>query len=239
LRTMPFTLKKTGSWSYFGLSDLDGTGIVHGFCTMSTPPPPWDPGTRQDFLSAFSLLDYVTMTQEHKDDVHIMGEGVAAPQVGDGLVLLKKGVAGIIRTADCVPIILWEPQRGIAAIVHAGWRGTVLRIAGKAAGLMVDLGAEPSLIQALIGPCIGPCCYEVKEEVLHRFQEAGFGREAFHHRQGALFLDLRQANVEDLQGRGVCRVQVLDLCTRCREDLFFSARRNDTGRQMSFVAVTG
>lgn len=239
MRATPFTLKKTGNWSYFFVPELESAGITHGFCTRATPPPPWDPGTRQDFLSAFSFLDCVTMTQEHKDEVHVIGNHVAAPQAGDGLILVKKGVAGIIRTADCVPVILWEPRAGIAAIVHAGWKGTALRIAGKAARLMVDLGAEPFLIQALIGPSIGPCCYEVKENVLSRFREAGFSEEVFRLRQGASFLDLRQANVEDLQGQGVLQVQGLDLCTRCREDFFFSARRNDAGRQMSFVAVTG
>lgn len=238
MRVMPFTLKQIGNWSYFSVPDLQARGMTHGFCTKAAPPPPWDPGAGRDFCSSLSVHDYITMAQEHGDEIHIIQDGTAAPKAGDGLVLLKKGVAGVIRTADCVPVILWEPQVKIAAIVHAGWRGTALRIAGRAVSLMKDLGAVPSLIHALIGPSIGPCCYEVKEDVLDHFREAGFSKEVLRHHKGASFLDLRRANVEDLQGHGVFQAHVLDLCTRCRQDLFFSARRNDTGRQMSFAAVT-
>lgn len=239
MKAIPFKLKQRGNYSYFYLPDVEASGIVHGFCIRTTPPPPWDPGARLDFLSTFSFRDCVTMQQEHKDKIHTIRDDAPTPQAGDGLVLVKKGVAGIIRTADCVPIILWEPTRRIAAIVHAGWRGTVMRIAGKAARILADLGATPSLMQALIGPSIGSCCYEVKEDVLGRFWEAGYSETNVTRRNKSTFLDLKKANVEDLMGQQVNNIRVLDLCTRCRQDLFFSARRNETGRQMSFVAVTG
>jgi polyphenol oxidase len=237
LKVRPFKPKQTGNYSCFYLPDVEADGIIHGFCTRNAFPLPAQPDGREEFLSTFSLLDCISLEQEHSDRIHIIQEGAPAPRAGDGLVLIRKGVAGVIRTADCVPVILCEAKSRIAAIVHAGWRGTVLWIAGKAARMMVELGATPSLIQALIGPSIGPCCYEVKEDVVERFRRAGFSDTVVTRRNKSMFLDLRKANVEDLKTHDVNDIQTLDLCTRCREDLFFSARRNESGRQFSFAAV--
>jgi polyphenol oxidase len=239
LKAIPSCLKQTGNYSYFYRPELERSGITHGFCTRKSIPLPVLPGDREAFLSAFSLLDCVTMEQEHSDRIHVVEEGSPAPTVGDGLILTRKGVAGVIRTADCVPVILWEPTSHVAAIVHAGWRGTVMRIAGKAARMMREMGAEPSLVQALIGPSIGPCCYEVKEDVLSSFRGARFSESIIRRLMNSTFLDLRRANAEDLEEEGVGHIHVLDICTRCTEDLFFSARRNESGRQISFVAITG
>jgi polyphenol oxidase len=237
LKTRPFKLKQTGNFAYFYQPDLEAAGIIHGFCTRNARPLPAQSSGREEFLSTFSFLDCIGLEQEHSDGIHIIEEGAPAPRAGDGLVLIQKEVAGIIRTADCVPVILCEPTACIAAIVHAGWRGAALGIAGKAARMMVGLGATPSLIQALIGPSIGPCCYEVKEDVVERFREAGFNETIVARRNRSTFLDLRKANGEDLKAEGVNNIQTLDLCTRCRQDLFFSARRNESGRQFSFVAI--
>lgn len=237
LKTSPFQLKQTNNYSYFYLPGVEASGILHGFCTRDTGELFAPPDGSKDFLSAFSLLDAITMKQEHSDRVHVIQEAGPRPNAGDGLVLIQKGVAGIIRTADCVPVILYEATSSITAIVHAGWRGTVLGIAGKAARMMAALGAKPSRIQALIGPCIGPCCYEVKEDVVARFREAGFSEGIVAERDRSMFLDLRRANVEDLEAGGVNNVHILDLCTRCNPDLFFSARRNESGRQFSFAAI--
>jgi hypothetical protein len=237
LRFRPFRIKQTGSYSYFYLPDVEASGIIHGFGTKAAIPPASQPGEGDAFLSAFSLRDCIAMEQVHSDGIHVVQEDAAVPRAGDGLIMMQKGVAGIIRTADCVPVIVCEARSRMAAIVHAGWRGTVLGIAGKAVRMMVELGAEPSLMQALIGPCIGPCCYEVGQDVAARFSDAGFSERVVAERDGSLFVDLRKANSEDLEAAGVKHVQILDLCTRCNQDLFFSARRNESGRQFSFAAV--
>jgi polyphenol oxidase len=239
LRFRPFRIKQTGSYSYFYLPHVEASGIIHGFCTKTALPPASQPGAGNAFLSAFSFHDCIAMEQVHSDGIHVIREDADAPvpRTGDGLIMMQKGVAGIIRTADCVPVIVCEARSRMAAIVHAGWRGTVLGIAGKAVRMMVELGAEPSFMQALIGPCIGPCCYEVGQDVAARFSDDGFSERVVAERDGSLFVDLRKANAEDLKTAGVGHVQILDLCTRCNQDLFFSARRNESGRQFSFAAL--
>lgn len=237
MKAGPFELKQTGNYSYFHLPGVAASGILHGFCTKDDGHVFAQPGGCEGFLSSFSLLECISIEQEHSDLIHVVLEDSPPPRVGDGLILVRKRAAGIIKTADCVPVILLDATSRVAAVVHAGWRGTVLRIAGKAVDTMVGLGARSSRIQALIGPSIGPCCYEVKEDVAARFRGAGFNEAIMTRQNDRTFLDLRKANVEDLETHGVNNIQILDLCTRCCRDLFFSARRNDSGRQFSFVAI--
>jgi YfiH family protein len=179
------------------------------------------------------------MNQEHGDVVHVIKDG-ERPGAGDGLLLLERNVAGIIKTADCLPIILYSTSMPVVAIVHAGWRGTALGIARKAARQMSASGVKPENIGALIGPGIGPCCYKVQEDVAGVFRAAGFGDPVLQRREDSLFLDLKEANIQMLQKEGVREVYDVGLCTFCREDLFYSARRDKgLGRQINFVLMRG
>jgi hypothetical protein len=179
----------------------------------------------------------VIMEQEHGDTVHVVEKG-ERPGKGDGLVMLERGVIGAIKTADCLPVILYAADLPVAAIVHAGWRGTAKRIAQKAARAMIARGAGRNEIGVLIGPGIGPCCYEVGEDVVSEFRRAGFSEEVSARRGGSTFLDLKKANREMIERERIDDVKDTGLCTSCRQDLFFSARRTkDAGRQISFVLL--
>jgi len=124
--------------------------------------------------------------------------------------------------------------------VHAGWRGTALGIAGKAARQMRALGVNPEKVCALIGPGIGPCCYNVQEDVASVFRAAGYSAPVIQRRGDSLFLDLKAANIQMLQAEGVEEIHDVGLCTFCRGDLFYSARRDKgSGRQINFVLMRG
>jgi polyphenol oxidase len=135
----------------------------------------------------------------------------------DGHVVTEPGNAPLVFTADCLPVALYGP--GGLAMVHAGWRGLAGGILGKAAEAV---GAD----RAAIGPGIGPCCYEVGEEVLSAF--AGLGDVA----EGRM-LDLPEVARRLLAEAGVEQVETAGLCTSCEAELFFSHRRDHgrTGRQ--------
>lgn len=140
-----------------------------------------------------------------------------APEA-DGHVVSEPGTAPLVFVADCLPVALAGP-RG-AAMVHAGWRGL-------AAGILVTAAEAVEADAAAIGPGIGPCCYEVGEEVLAAF--AGLGEGVARGRM----LDLPGAARRSLAKAGVRRVESAGLCTSCEEELFFSHRRDRgrTGRQ--------
>jgi len=188
-------------------------------------------------IKAFSLEHHILMNQEHGDSVHLIKRG-ERPTAGDGLILLEKNVAGIVKTADCLPVLIYALSVPAVAIVHAGWRGTALGIAGKAVRMLKALGVSPKEMCALIGPGIGPCCYNVQEDVARVFREQGFGEPVVQERRGSLFLDLKAANTRMLRNEGLREINDVDLCTFCRKDLFYSARRDKgNGRQINFAVI--
>lgn len=234
---MNFDLKDKGEWSYFHLPELTDVGIRHGFCAGRSPWQLLEENTRNRFLSTFHLKDLVIMDQEHGDAVHTIRDG-ERPYAGDGLIMMEPRVAGIIKTADCLPVIIADPAFPMASIIHAGWRGTVKGIVGKAVRQMILLGANVEKVTALLGPSIGPCCYEVGQDVHSVFINAGFPREVFREKKGSLYLDLRAANRWLLREEGVERICETDLCTFCAKALFYSYRRGDGDkRQINFVSV--
>ena len=144
--------------------------------------------------------------------------GSAIPEV-DGHVVARPGLAPLVFTADCLPVALAGP--GGVAMLHCGWRGLA---AGIVAAGVEAVGATA----AAIGPGIGPCCYEVGDEVLDAFAGAGEGS-----RRRAGMLDLAEVARRLLRAAGVERVEAAGLCTSCEPELFFSHRRDAgrTGRQ--------
>ncbi|MEX2105588.1 MAG: polyphenol oxidase family protein [Solirubrobacterales bacterium] len=149
------------------------------------------------------------------------GEGL--PEA-DGHVVTEPGMAALVFVADCLPVALFGP-RGVA-MLHCGWRGL-------AAGI-IAAGAEAiGATDAAIGPGIGPCCYEVGEEVLTAF--AGRGDGIAKRRM----LDLTEIARQLLGEAGVERVESAGLCTSCEEELLFSHRRDDgrTGRQAGIAWI--
>ncbi len=157
----------------------------------------------------------------------------------DVVVTRAPGVAACVSVADCVPILLADPETGAVAAVHAGWRGTIARAAAEGVrALAREAGAPASRLLAVVGPSIGPCCYEVSPELAARFREelgAGTVRDGERPR-----LDLWRANLAVLEAAGVAaeRIELLARCTGCERDRFFSHRRDAgrTGRQVAFIA---
>jgi polyphenol oxidase len=236
LPLMKYELKERSGWAYYSFPRLEARGIVHGFFTARTPSHAMEGEERKRFLDAFNLDDLVIMSQMHGDEVHIVRES-ERPAAGDGIILLKRGVAGIIKTADCEPVILAEPDFPAVAIVHAGWRGTATRIVGKAVGMLTDLGVERKKIIALLGPAISPCCYEVQKDVEKVFLEEGFSSAVARDLDGRLMLDLKGANRETLAREGVELIYDIPLCTRC-SGLFHSFRGGEKDRrQINFVSL--
>ncbi len=158
-----------------------------------------------------------------------------AIQQNDGLVTQLKGTCLITKAADCVPILYYDPVERVVAAVHAGWRGMIQGVAGKAVEAMVgNFGCRVENIVVGIGPSNGPCCYEVGDDV-----EAAVAG-VFGNVDGLLVkgkkvrrhLNQWEANRRQLLQVGIRarNIEVADLCTQCLGDEFFSARLGHTGR---------
>ncbi len=172
-------------------------------------------------------LERLTSTcQEHTDVVEVItpdrvGVGIRRPweRPVDGIITRLPGVPLLAYAADCVPILFYAADIAAVAAVHSGWRGTAARIAEKAAKKLFEMGAEPHNVTAVIGPCIGRCCYEVDENVALRFPEScRTPKEG-----GKYMLDLPGANRLMLEALGL-RVDASAPCTMCNNHMFFSHR---------------
>ncbi|MCR5072108.1 MAG: peptidoglycan editing factor PgeF [Bacteroidales bacterium] len=168
----------------------------------------------------------------------------------DALVTALPGCAIGVRTADCVPILLYDPQRRVVAAIHSGWKGTVQRISQKTLFLMKqEFGCRPEDIRAALGPAIGPASFQVGEEVVQFFKEQNFPLDDIwtfrpghsdvpmadgHH------IDLFKANRWLLEETGVpaACIQVAGIDTYT-DPTFFSARNEglDCGRTISFIKL--
>ena len=161
---------------------------------------------------------------------------------GDAILTDRPGVTLFMRFADCVPVMLYDPARRVVGLVHAGWRGTVERIAGVAVGRMVEeYGSRPQDILACVGPSICADHYQVGPEVAAAVQTS-FGAhsaELLAQRNGSVHLDLWTANRLALEECGVRAVQVSGLCTACNTGDWYShrAENGQTGRFGALIAI--
>lgn len=193
--------------------------------------------TEYDICRSYQThTDHVmTVTEEHR------GIGTVRekfPFGVDGLVSATKDLLLSVRSADCVPILLYDPVRKVCAAVHAGWRGTAFGIAPNAVREMAKHGCEAKQIRAAIGPCICGNCYEVGSDVYGAFPI----HEPFVPKEnGKFLLDLPLANRLLLESVGVLpeQIDISGLCTCTGEREFFSHRRMgaERGTMSAFITI--
>jgi YfiH family protein len=210
--------------------------LVHGFGRKG-----W---TAADLMSRFPGYVMVTTKQVHSDKVNFIESVPGSRPVGDGLATDQPGLLLVVKTADCLPILLADPERRVVAALHCGWRGTVERLAEKAvAALAARYGAEPAGLLAAFGPCVQKPCYEVGEDVKSRFEAAGLpldDLEPHPSKEGKYLLDLQGANRFQLLRAGLepGRMNFVGDCTHCQPSLSsFRREKEKAGRMLSFVGL--
>ena len=154
----------------------------------------------------------------------------------DGLITAIPGVILTVYTADCIPVLLYDPKRRVIAALHAGWRGTAAGIVTVAVGQMASVyGTDPADILAAVGPGIGPDCFETHEDVPNAMTAAMAGGVLPFIQlkdNGKFAVDLKGINAKRLELAGVLRsrIAVCGECTSCLEDKYWSHRRQGTQR---------
>ena len=182
----------------------------------------------------FSESKTVLAHQTHSDIVRVVTETDCPGSLShrdypecDALVTHMPGIALVVFTADCTPILLHDPVTGAVGAVHAGWRGTAKGIAAKTVDAMVSaFGCQPGNIRAAIGPNIGQCCFETDGDVPAAMLDA-FGPEAggYIRKKGEkYFLDLKGLNALWLRRSGVTDIAISTECTCCVPHKFWSHR---------------
>jgi polyphenol oxidase len=266
-----FHLKKIHSIQYYESSFLSGCDfLTHAFCTRLGGDSEEDYASlnisfkegdlesrvlqnwnRLAMAFAIPLEQFITLNQVHGDDIFVIkpyGDYLPTDKAlnYDAIVTTRRNLAICIKTADCVPVFIVDRAKKIIAAVHAGWKSTALEISAKVIRLLYDkYGSSPRDILAAIGPAIGQCCFEVDDEAADSFVYKQ-GHESFlspGERPNKWIVDLPEANRRQMINCGIPEdnIDVSNLCTSCRQDLFFSHRGSGgiTGRQLNFMMIKG
>ena len=246
--------------------------VPHGFSTRlgGVSPAPWDSlnlgASRGDeaanvaknfrlFRRAIGAEDgpLVKNHQVHGTLVRsVTSADAEAPEAlpafdADGLVTDEEGLTLTVFSADCLPILFYDPVRRCIAAVHAGWRGTAAGIAAEAVKAMAErYGCRKENIRAAIGPGISNCCFETTADVPAALREH-LGKAAENcitdHQNGKFHVDLKQANVLWLEQAGLNRdrISLCDACTACDLETFWSHRRTGTvrGSMAAMICLPG
>lgn len=214
-------------------------GVAHGFADRNADMSP------EAVTESFGFSGIARLNQVHGKDVFVLGDssGAAGRTLpdADAIVTSLAGIGIGVSTADCVPILLTDDRGTVAGAVHAGWRGTVLRILDTVIEKIdKEYGLPPSTLNAVIGPSVGRCCYEVREDVASRIREEfeDWGDYLVPSDGDAYMLDLPGINRSALERAGVGRIEVVDICTKCNTD-FHSFRREGkgVGSQLSVIGL--
>jgi len=235
--------------------------LVHCFTTRKggESPPPLDcfnlgrhwptEESKQDAmrnrsrLCAALSLDFTRLVvpgQVHSTNIAWVSDPENLPEV-DGVATASPNTPILLHYADCVPIILFERELKVLAVLHAGWRGTAGGIATRAVSFMVEtLSLKPAKMLAAIGPAIGSCCYQVGADVAEKLSNTvKHGDRLIVWRDQLPYPDLRAINAMQLLEAGVHDVDVSSVCTACQPQLFYSHRQSagQTGRQGALAAI--
>jgi YfiH family protein len=247
--------EETGMVKHYFTTRLGGVskGIYDSLNTSIIKEDPLENVRRNLDLVCSSIgIDYTRLVfsdQVHGDNIRVVteadiGKGLTLPsdiEDADGLMTNVPGVPLITFYADCVSLFFLDTKKKAIAVTHSGWKGTVLKIGAKTIKQMGEVyGTKPEDCLVGIGPSIGPECFEVGPEVAEEFRNAfdnwaefiePFGKEKFK-------IDLWKANKLLLMKLGIPEenITVSGMCTKCKEDMFFSYRR-DNGRTGSLSAI--
>ncbi len=190
------------------------------------------------------LKKFVFANQTHSENIFIVkkedcGMGAFEQKNSivntDAFITEEKNVCIVVLVADCVPVVLFDKKKKVVAVIHAGWQGTVKKIVEKTVKKMInEFNCEPKNIIAGVGPSIGPCHFEVQNDVFVQFQDI-FGEEdkGLIYRKEKLFIDLWEINKQQLLVNGILlkNIEIMKKCTVCENNYFFSARKERiTGR---------
>lgn len=236
-----------GIYTLTGFSNFKN--LVHGFSTKDFGDVRFKiAGTKKNREKLAKVLniesEFVGVEQKHgnkviKVDESDLGKIIAG---ADGLVTNKTGVNLMIRVADCLPILVYDPERQVVGAAHAGWRGTV---AGVAKNLIKkfedDFQSRPEKLLVGIGPCIEFCHYDVSKDRVSKIKAAGLKDALLTSISGKIFFDLKKANIDQLLSTGVLKENIDVTVKNCTFETpdFYSWRREKPNLSGNFAAVIG
>jgi YfiH family protein len=212
--------------------------IVHGFGTGEWKDADFK---KRPEWAGFRLL---FLNQVHSTIIRFIDRIPEKMLRGDAMITDIPEFLLIIKTADCLPVLVVDEPRKVIAAIHCGWRGTSKRVIQKGIQGMVDrYGCHASSLLVALGPCIGSECYEVGEDVLQSFKQEGLSSEFFRphpSKKKKYLFDLKGENISQLLSLGIEKENIycVDACTHCDRALpSYRRDREKAGRMLSFIGM--
>lgn len=256
-------IRQVGNLHIFQFDSLSRSDITHGIISRrgGVSPNPWcslnvggfigdeDGRVAENVERSFEALDRTVESkhdvwQVHAANVHIAEgpRGTSQPAQADILISNNPEVSLFMRFADCVPILIYDPKKCVIAIAHAGWKGVTLDAPGKAIlALSERFGSLPEDLLVGLGPAICGDCYPVGIEVADQVESVFLGNAGsiLWQKEGQFYLDLPLACRSLLEGAGVRKIEMSDICTAKNLDYWFSHRAENgkTGRFGALLAL--
>ena len=245
-----FYLDKLNGKTVMKTDILDG--LTHYFTTRECPIKSKEPEmqeivaeNRKMFCKELGITEenFIYPEQRHTDTVDAAQIGKTYYPEADALILTNHEQAVFLNFADCTPLVAYDKKQNIAAVIHAGWKGTVGKIGAKTILKMVDeFGTNVEDVRVAIGPAISVCCYEVKEDVFNMSMVSVQNNKGLYEiRNGKIYVNLKEINKRQLEEIGVKHIDVCPYCTSCDNNLFFSYRKEGatTNRHSVIVKLEG
>lgn len=220
--------------TYYKSTLLEDAGVFHGFGTKAAPPFPDDVANPAESQIPRTF-------QNHGADIHFLDAvDTRRTYTGDAYFTARFGIVCYVRTADCLPLLIYDRGKKIVGAIHAGWRGAAAHIVKRALSELVKRGGRAPDIIAAIGPHIRQNCYRVGGDVEDAFRKNDWASgDLFERVDGNLYLSLTKAAVTELKGCGIPagNIDIINHCTYCESGEFHSYRRDhdENGRQHNFI----
>ena len=255
-----FYFKEKSNIKYINSSILENDFLVHAFSTrIGENKTDFTLGTsgikelkpqvekNRTMICSALALDYekiINPEQKHTDNIKIVSNINENVSNTDGLITAEPEIVLMLLFADCVPVILFSPEKRVLGVIHAGWKGSAKKITQKAISIFEkDFSVKPEEINAAIGPAIGQCCYPVSSDTaieLHKSINKNHAKIfTENNKTDKINVDLKKLNAQQLKEIGVINIDASDLCTSCKYDTFFSYRAENglTGRHAAIASI--
>ena len=241
-----FYLEKLNGKTVMKTDILDG--LTHYFTTRECPIKSKEPEmleiveeNRKMFRDVLGVSEENLIYPEHghTDTVDVAQIGKTFYPEADAIILTNKEQAVFLNFADCTPLVAYDKKQNIAAVIHAGWKGTVGKIGAKTIlRMQEEFGTNIEDVVVAVGPAISVCCYEVKEDVFNMSMVSVANNQGLYEiRNGKIFVNLKEINKRQLEEIGVKHIDICPYCTSCNNDLFFSYRKEGATTNRHSVIV--
>ena len=192
-----------------------------------------------NILEYLNIDNYYEAKQIHSDIIQIVDENYIEPTEGDALITNIPNKPLIIKIADCIPILLYDKENKVLALVHSGWLGTLKDITTKTVNKMITVyNTNPSNIISCIYPSIRKCHFEVEYDVYSKFKEEIENIDKYTNKKGSkYYIDMQSIIKDKLINLGITNIIDTSICTYCNNDKYYSYRYNHTDKRNILLAM--